>query len=119
MERWLSRNLKWITVILFFLFCIKSFQSCSRKVSLRIQEKKLTNYCDSVVNQKNKEIDSLNKENLAKSFLLMDLKNELKIAGVKYDEAQKRADAVQKTASSVRSNTTIEIKGVEKENLKK
>jgi len=111
---WISKNLKLITIIIFFLFCIKSFQSCNRKVSLRIQEKKLTQHCDSIVNQKNKEIDSLKKENFSKDFMLTDMKYELKISGIKYDEAQKRADAIQKTVSSIRANTTIEIKGAEK-----
>ena len=83
-----------------------------------MHDKKATIILDSITNQKNKEIDSLKKENLSKDFLLIDLKNELKIAGVKYDEAQKRADAVQKTAASVKSNKTIEVKGVERE-LKK
>jgi len=111
---WINRNWKLIAIILFFLFCIKTFQSCSRKVSLKIQEKKITNYYDSIIIQKNKIIDCLNKENLSKEFLIIDLKNELKIAGVKFDEAQKRADAIQKTVSSIKANTTIEIKGAEK-----
>jgi hypothetical protein len=101
---WLSKNLKWITIILFFLFCIKSCQSCNRQNLLNTQEKKLS-----------KDTDSLKKEIGTRDFLIMDLKNELKVAGVKYDEAQKRADAIQKTASSIRANTTIQIKGAEKE----
>ncbi len=115
MEKWLSKNLKWITLILLFLLCIKTFQSCTRKTSLRIQEKKLTHICDSIIGYKNIVIDSLQKSNLEKYFLIIDLKNELKVAGVKYDEAQKRADAIQKTAAAIRANTTIEIKGAEKE----
>lgn len=102
---WISKNLKWITIVLFFLLCIKTFQSCSRSASLRNTEKK-----SKII------IDSLNKEILSKDFLIIDLKNELKIAGVKYDEAQKRAEAVQKTVSSIKTNTTIEVKGVEKNN---
>jgi predicted Holliday junction resolvase-like endonuclease len=101
---WINKNLKWIILIVLFLLMIKTFQACSREVSLRNQEKK-----------SNIQIDSLKKEILARDFLVLDLKNELKIAGVKYDEAQKRADAVQKTASSIKANTTIEVKGVERE----
>lgn len=79
-----------------------------------MQEKKLTQQCDSLMREKDNEINSLKKENLEKEFLIIDIKNELKIAGVKYDEAQKRADAVQKTAQSIRANTTIQVNGVEK-----
>ena len=115
MEKWFNKNIKIILIVLFFLLCIKTFQSCSRKASLRIMEKRISLHCDSLLFQKNKEIDSLKKENISKDYLIMDLKGELKIAGIKYDEAQKRADAVQKTAASVRSNTTIEVKGVERD----
>lgn len=119
MEKWISKNLRWITIVFIALFFLKSFQSCSRKASLRIQEKKLTTICDSITHEQSVIIDSLKKDNLTKDFLIKDLSTELKIAGVKVDEAQKRADAVQKTASSVKSNTTIELKGIEKDEKNK
>ena len=64
------------------------------------------------------EIDSLENENLTKYFIIKDLTNELKIAGVKVDAAERRADAVQRTAERVKSNTTIEIKGAERDTSK-
>jgi hypothetical protein len=94
-------------------------------MSLKIQNKNLSEVCDSItnlkdqrINNQNFEIDSLNREILSREFLIKDLSTELKIAGVKYDEAQKRADAIQKTASSIRANTTIEVRGVEKDTTK-
>lgn len=105
MEKFVKKNLKWICIIFIFLFLLKSIQSCNRDNKLQKQSKKYS-----------LQIDSLKKENISKDFLILDLKNELKIAGVKYDEAQKRADAVQKTASAIKTNTTIEVKGVEREN---
>jgi hypothetical protein len=119
MEKWFNKNLKWIVLVLFLLLSIKTFQSCSRKTSLRIQEKKLTTQCDSIVNGLTHERDSLIKEIISREFLIKDLSTELKIAGVKYDEAQKRADAIQKTAASIKANTTIEVKGVERDTDKK
>jgi len=113
-EKWLGKNVKWILMVMFFLLAIKTFQGCTRKTSLRIQEKKLTAICDSVTTSLTKENDSLKREIIAREFLIKDLSAELKIAGVKYDEAQKRADAIQKTAASIKANTTIEVKGVEK-----
>lgn len=125
MEKWLNKNLRYITIAFIALFLIKNVQSCNRKMSLNIQTKNLTEACDSItalktqkITELGKEIDSLNKEILAREFLIKDLSTELKIAGVKYDEAQKRADAIQKTASSIRANTTIEVKGVERDTTK-
>ena len=45
MDKWINKNLKWITIIAIALLFIKSFQSCTRKVSLKIQEKKLIYEC--------------------------------------------------------------------------
>jgi len=125
MEKWLKKNLRYITILFVALFLIKNVQSCNRKMSLRIQTANLSEVCDSITNLKdqkirnlNYDIDSLNREILSREFLIKDLSTELKIAGVKYDEAQKRADAIQKTASSIRSNTTIEVRGIDKDTTK-
>jgi len=126
MEKWLKKNLKWITLALAFLFFIKSFQSCNRKATIRIQNKNLSEQCDSllqikdqIIREKSYIIDSLDKEILVREFFIKDLFAELKIAGIKYDEAQKRAEAIQRTAERIRSNTTIEIKGAERDTIKK
>jgi hypothetical protein len=119
---WLKKNLRYITMILVALLFIKTFQSCNRKMSMRVVEKNLTEERDSllymkdqIISGKNLVIDSLEKENITKDFLIKDLYNDLEIAGVRVNEAQRRADAVQQTAESVRSNTTIEVRGVEKD----
>jgi hypothetical protein len=108
---WLKKNLKWIVLILFFLLVVKSIQSCNRNMLLRVHQKD----CDSIQIQKNLFIDSLQQEIVTRDFMIKDLANELKIAGVKVNEAQKRADAVQRTAERVKTNTTIEIKGAERD----
>ena len=118
---WLKKNLKWITWILFALFIIKSIQSCNRKLSnntltknYKLEIDSLTKKYDGVINLKDIVIDSLENELITKEFIIKDLTADLKIAGVKVDEAQRRADAIQRTAEKVKSNTTIEIKGTEK-----
>jgi len=95
-------------------------------MSLRFQSKRLNEKYDSIsrikdlkIYNQNLIIDSLNREILSREFLIKDLSTELKVAGVKYDEAQKRADAIQKTVSAIRANTTIEIKGVDRDTIKK
>ena len=114
MEKFLKKNLKWITLIFIFLFCIKSFQSCLRKTEITRLEKTSIYVCDSLLNEKNIIIDSLENgwevDLKEKDYMIKDLINDLKIAGVKVDAADKRANAVQSTAEKIRANTTIEIK---------
>lgn len=119
---WLKKNLKYITILFMILFFVKTFQSCNRKMSLRIVEKNLTTECDSIVNEKNEIIssknliiDSLKQEVITRDFIIKDLSNDLEIAGVRVDAAERRADAVQRTAERIKTNTTIEVKGVERE----
>lgn len=125
MEKWLKKNLRYITIILLALFLVKNVQSCNRKMTIRTQERNLTSNCDSllslkkeIIYSKDLQIDSLEKEILTKDFIIIDLTNELKIAGVKVDAADRRADAVQRTAEKVKSNTTIEIRGAEQDTAK-
>ena len=122
MERWLRKNLKYIAIILLALFLIKTTQSCNRKMSIRTLEKNLTTECDSLLNDKDQiistqsiENDSLKIEIVTRDYMIKDLTSDLKIAGVRVDEAQRRADAVQRTAEKVKSNTTIEIRGAERD----
>jgi len=114
MEKFLKKNLKWITLIFIFLFCIKSFQSCLRKTEITRLEKTSIYVCDSLLNEKNIIIDSLENgwevDLKERDYMIKDLINDLKIAGVKVDAADKRANAVQSTAEKIRANTTIEIK---------
>lgn len=125
MEKWLRKNLKYITLILLTLFLLKTTQSCNRKMSLKTMEKNLTMEYDSLLNEAKSiislqtyEIDSLENEIVTRDYMIKDLTTDLKIAGVRVDEAQRRADAVQRTAEKVKSNTTIQIKGAEEDTSK-
>lgn len=115
MEKWFNKNYKWVIIILLFFLLIKTTQSCNRKSSLKIQEKKLSLTYQTTIDSQKIIIDSLVKDNLTKEFLIKDLSSDLKVAGVMVNEAQKRADAVQKTASSVKTNTTIQVNSSEKD----
>ena len=64
-------------------------------------------------------IDSLDTEILTRDFMINDLTNDLKIAGVRVDAAERRADAVQRTAEKIKTNTIIEVKGVERDTTNK
>ena len=122
MNRWLKRNLKYITLILLTLLIIGRIQSCNRKMGTRIREKAMTEECDSlmlgqqnIINNLNVEIESLKTEIITRDYEIMDLEKDLEIAGIKVNAAERRADAVQKTAEAVKANTTIEIKGAERD----
>lgn len=121
MEKWLKKNLRYITIILLGLFILKSIQGCNRKMSLSIREKNFMIEKDSLINLNkhlkisNKFIeDSLKLEITTRDFIIKDFINDLKIAGVRVDEAQKRVDAIQRTVEKIKTNTIIEIRGVEK-----
>ena len=125
MEKWLRRNLKYITLIFLALFLIKTTQSCNRKMALRVVEKNLVaerdsllNDKDLIINQKNFIIDSLESHEIVQDYYIKDLENDLEIAGVRVNAAERRADAVQRTAERVKTNTTIEIKGAERDTSK-
>ncbi len=113
---WFKKNKNYVILALGILFLYKSVQSCNRGNSLNIKEKKyaieLNNIItknDSVISLKDFVIDSLETQILNRNMLIKDLSNELKIAGVRASEAQKRADAVQRTAEKIKANTTISI----------
>lgn len=121
---WLQKNLKYITILFVFLFLFKSFQSCNRNMTINTIEKKNTVVLDSVSKEfkadlflLNTEVDSLKKEVLVRDYMIINLEKDLEIAGVKTTAAERRADAVQRTAERVKSNTTttIQIKGAEKD----
>ena len=126
MEKWLKKNLRYIAIVLLALLLIKSTQSCNRKMALRTQEKVLTEESDSLLAIKDQIIlnntiiiDSLDTEILTRDFMINDLTNDLKIAGVRVDAAERRADAVQRTAEKIKTNTIIEVKGVERDTTNK
>lgn len=119
---WLKKNLRYITIIIFALLLLKSVQSCNRKMSLNTADKKHKIEVDSIKKEFNgvisvyeNEIDSLEGELVARDFMIKDLTADLKIAGVKVNAAERRANAIQKTAESIKANTTIEVKGVERD----
>lgn len=107
---WIERNWKTIAIVFAILFLFQSFRGCLRGNSAARTQKSLILERDSIYMVKDKQIislqellDSYQKENQMLIY-------ELKIAGVKADEAEKRAKAIQDTAEKIKQNTTIEIK---------
>jgi regulator of replication initiation timing len=114
-EPWIKKNLKYITIILGFLFLISKIQSCTSNISYESKIDGLSEEIDSIktynsMMESNYILQINNQEDVIK-----ELQYELKLAGVKAEEAQKRANAVLVTAEKIRTNTTIEIKGAERD----
>ena len=107
---WITKNLKWITIVFIVLFLFKTCESCNRGSKINSQSKKLTALCDSTSHAKDSIINLLYKDNQVKAYLIKDLYTELKIAGIKIDESEKRNEAIRETVKNLRTNTTIEIK---------
>ena len=104
-----EKNLKYIAMILLALFFLKSFQSCNRKMENTKLDKEIVYLNDSLNTMHGTEKATL-------LFQLEDCNNEkqhlqyeVKLANAERDAANRRADAVQSTASKIRENTTIKI----------
>ena len=108
-EQFFSKNLKWITLLLLFLFLLKSVQSCNRNTTISIKEKQYTYVVDSL----KKQYVELEKVNSQLHF-------ELKLQSEKAGEADKRATAVQSVAEKIRANTTttVNVRGAEIDTVK-
>lgn len=116
---WFSHNQKWIILVLLLLLMIKSFQSCNRKMEVKRTERILNHERDSLFFNASIIQDSLVKEIIIRDNIIKNLTYEVKIAEIKVNEAEKRAEAVQKAAEKIRTNTTIRIEGAdEKKNTK-
>ena len=96
MEAWIKKNLKYIAIAFIFLFLIKQIQSCNRNMmisSLQRNHKEVVDSLNTVkedmTETKNLVIDSLNDELLEKELTINNLTAELRVAGVKVDEAKR------------------------------
>jgi len=108
-ETFFKKNLKYITLILLALFFIKTSQSCNRGMANTRLEKENNYLVDSLttMHATEKGVYIIQIQNCADK--VKELEYEVKLANAERDAANKRADAVQSTASKIRENTTIKI----------
>lgn len=104
-----SKNLKWITLILGFLFLLKSIQSCNRGSALAMNATKSSYVIDSLTNNCVILQDSIKELNF-----------ELKLANKDAKSANEKANAVVNAVSVSKTNTTTTVvvkgDGIVKEN---
>jgi hypothetical protein len=107
---WFERNWKHILIAVSVLFLFQSMRGCLNSTEHRIEMKKIEAERDSVYQVKDQQIVEL--QNLLEDAqdIIQEQSYELKLAGVKAEEADKRAQAIQETAAKIKQNTTIEIK---------
>ena len=97
-ETFFTKNLKWITIGLLFLFMIKGIQSCNRGITIKKQDKIYIH-----------DVDSLKTTIIKKDSIIQHQRYQINLADEKVKSADKRADDVKEVASKVKSNTTIKV----------
>ena len=114
-QAFFSKNMKWILLVVFILFFVKTFQSCNRNMTIGHLNEEIIHLNDSLSATYGTEKESLLLQLRECEKTNTQLEYEVKLAESRRDEANKRADAVQSTAEKTRSNTTstIVVKGAE------
>jgi len=116
MQNFLKKHYSKVILILLILFLIKNFQSCIRKTNLNKLEKQLIGHCDTLIIEKNLIINDLKEKNQVLNDSIQLLNYEIIVAGIKVNEASKRADAIQNTVEKIKTNTTIKIENQKNDN---
>jgi len=101
-QEFFEKNMKWIALLFFFLFLLKSVQSCNRNMGTRLTEKQSKHAIDSLT----KKYNVLERES---SATIKQLEFELRLQSEKAGEADKRATAIQSVAEKIKSNTTTTV----------
>lgn len=114
-QEFFKKNMKWILLIVFLLFFVKTFQSCNRNMTIGYLNEEIIHLNDSLSSTYGTEKESLLLQLRECEQKTTQLQYEVNLAEARRDEANKRADAVQSTAEKTRSNTTstIVVKGAE------
>jgi predicted PurR-regulated permease PerM len=107
-QEFFSKNLKWITLILFFLFALKSMQSCNRKTLLNMGTSQYIQQIDSIQNEYDKYYTE-SQDSIKKLNFQIELANERVLS------AQQQVESIERAVERIRSNTTttVVVKGLE------
>jgi uncharacterized protein YegP (UPF0339 family) len=106
-QEFFNKNAKWFVLVLLALFIFKSIQSCNRGTSLGIDKKQYIHKIDSLENRYSTYYKTSQDSIKELNFLL-------KLANQQVRLVNDRADAIQHAVESVKSNTTVVVKGAEK-----
>lgn len=101
-----SKNMKWIALGLFFLFMLKSIQSCNRGTLLDMDKKQYIHIIDSLTIKYDRYY-KLSQDSIK------ELNFELRMANKNAESANDKANAVQNAVEKFKTNTTIVVKGEE------
>ena len=114
-QQFFTKNMKWIALVLFILFLVKSVQSCNRNMTNTQLNTEIIHLNDSLSTMYGTEKETLLLQLRECETDKAQLEYEVKLANAAKESANKRADAVQSTAEKTRSNTTstIVVKGAE------
>jgi len=102
-EIFFKTNCKWFAIAFLLLFLVKGIQSCNRN-----------NIIESNKVQYKIESDSLKQQTKIYEDSIKILQFDIKLANQGTMSANERAAAVQSAAEKIKANTTVIVKGVEK-----
>lgn len=109
MEKFLKKHYKWIIIILFILFLVKSMQSCMRQESIERLKSNYTNIIDSIERERDKNVLKLSDSISTQDDSIKLLNFKIELYKEKATSAERRAVAIQSTAEKIKAHTTVSI----------
>jgi len=108
-EVFFNKNIKYIALILMFLLFIKTFQSCTRNMTIKRLNKEIIHIDDSLKTKHNIEKELLMLQLSKANDSIQNLNYRVKLGEDRVKGANRRADAVESTASKIKENITTTI----------
>jgi len=119
-EQFFTKNSKWIIMGLTVLFLMFAVKTCNRNMTIRGLNTEITNLGDSLKLEYKTDIGIANDSIEDLNYQVNDLEFQVKLAEGKATSADKRANETRNNsrlamemAGKIKTNTTIEVKGVE------
>ena len=119
-QQFFSKNMKWIVLVLFILFMVKSVQSCNRNMTITQLDTEITHLNDSLSTMYGTEKETLLLQLRGCEGDKAQLEYEVKLLKAAKESADRRAAAAESNnksamemAGKIKTNTTIEVTGVE------
>jgi len=108
-EQFFKKNMKWIVLILFVLFMVKTVQSCNRDMSITNLNKEITHLNDSLSTMFGTEKETLILELQDCKEKVVQAEHERDIYKTRAEGAERSETNMRQTLRDFKANTTITI----------
>jgi len=108
-EQFFKKNMKWIVLILFVLFMVKTVQSCNRDMSITNLNKEITHLNDSLSTMFGTEKETLILELQDYKEKVVQAEHERDIYKTRAEGAERSETNMRQTLRDFKANTTITI----------